>query len=153
MLLWTCGNALEGNKRLSKRTTQFIYLAEHSLGAMPHIQNPRGIVVVGDYITIGQDFVAGQKNDTFFRVHEFMRQNKPSDMHAIKRGKSVEWAADFIFLDLPFGGTHGGDDPSPAWDFVSEDHVRYGIALASSTLADSGWLLVMAAMAGFGSSQ
>ncbi|MCO5554592.1 hypothetical protein L7F22_008123 [Adiantum nelumboides] len=33
-------------------------------------------------------------------------------------------------------------------DFVYEDHVRYGIALAASTLVDLGWLLVMVSMAG-----
>ena len=60
----------------------------------------------------------------------------------------IEWAADFIFLDFPFGGTHGANDPSLTWDSLSKDHVRYGVALSSSILADSGWLLVMASMEG-----
>ncbi|MCO5613200.1 hypothetical protein L7F22_067476 [Adiantum nelumboides] len=142
------GNTLKGQKRLSKRTKHFIYLATHYLGYMPHVENPKSIVVVGDYITIGKDFMGGRKNDTFYSVHEFIKQNKPSGVNYTKMGKTVDWAADFIFLDLPFEGTQSGEDPCPTWDFVYEDHVRYGIGLAASTLADLGWLLVMASMVG-----
>ncbi|KAI5076442.1 hypothetical protein GOP47_0008507 [Adiantum capillus-veneris] len=144
----TQGNSIKGQKRLSKRTTQFIYLAAHSLRYTPHVENPKSIVVVDDYIIIGKDFAGGRKNDTFYSVHELIKQNKPSGVNYTKRGKVVDWAVDFIFLDLPFGRTQGGDNPCPTWDFVFEDHVRYGIDLAASTLADLGWLLVMASMAG-----
>ena len=119
---------------------------------MPLVQNPKSNLVVGDYVIIRKNFVGGKQNDTFFSVHEFMKQNKPFGVIYMKRGRPVDWAVDFVFLELPFGGTHSGDNPSPSWDFISEDHVRYEIALASSFLVDSGWLLVMASMAGICSS-
>ena len=70
------------------------------MGYIPQVENPKSFVVVGDYINIGKDFVGGKKNDTFFSVHEFMRQNKSIGLSLKKRGKLVEWAIDFIFLDL-----------------------------------------------------
>ncbi|KAI5070481.1 hypothetical protein GOP47_0014824 [Adiantum capillus-veneris] len=36
----------------------------------------------------------------------------------------------------------------PHWDICSEDHVCAGVHLAFSTLADSGWLLIMVSTAG-----
>ncbi|KAI5071655.1 hypothetical protein GOP47_0013906 [Adiantum capillus-veneris] len=80
---------------------------------MPHVENTKSIVVAGDYVIIGKDFAGGRKNDTFYSVHEFIKQNKPSGVNYTKRGKTMDWAADFIFLDLPFGGTQGGDNPCP----------------------------------------
>ena len=84
------GISLKGEKRSFKRSVQFVFLAKHSIGYIPQVENPKGIVVVGDYIEIGKHFVEGKKNDTFFNVHEFMRQNKPIGESFRNRGKLVE---------------------------------------------------------------
>lgn len=81
-------------------------------------------------------------------IHEHMLKVRPSDLVYRRSSKLVAWAADFIFLDLPFGGLITGYGGDPVWDRITEDHVRAGIHLAWNTLSDSGWLLIMASFAG-----
>ena len=105
-------------------------------------------MLVEDYIAIAKDFSNGMKNPTFTRTHEYMMVHRPQGIGYIKKGRSVGWVVDLVFLDLPFGGICHGTVSSPPWDSISEDHVRYGIALAASTIADFGWVLIMASIGG-----
>lgn len=89
------------------------------------------------------------QNSTFTLIHEHMTRVRPIERQYVKKGRVVTWASDFIFLDLPCGVLpRSGGEPCPIWDRLTEEHVRFGIALAASTLADCGWLLVMASFAG-----
>lgn len=81
-------------------------------------------------------------------IHEHMLKVRPSNLVYRRSSKSVAWAVDFIFLDLPFGGLITGYGGDHVWDRITEDHVRAGIHLAWNTLSDSGWLLIMASFAG-----
>ncbi|WP_219823851.1 hypothetical protein, partial [Enterobacter cloacae complex sp. CH23B] len=67
----------------------------------------------------------------------------------MRGGRTVAWAADFIFLDLSFGGSPLASPIVPLWGVCSENHGRVGMQLAYSSLSDSGWLLIMVSMAGF----
>ena len=102
----------------------------------------------GDYITIATDFHSGVWNVVWGVVHEHMLKTHVGD-DVYRRGRrTVAWAADFIFLDLPFGGTLAPHGARPAWDTITEEHVCCGVHLAHSTLADSRWLVIMAAPIG-----
>ncbi|KAI5056604.1 hypothetical protein GOP47_0028422 [Adiantum capillus-veneris] len=57
---------------------------------------------------------------------------------------AANYREDFVFLDLPFGGLHIGSSSPSRWDIFTEEHVRSAIHLTFSTLADFGWLLIMA---------
>lgn len=115
---------------------------------VPFSMDSRCLAVVGDYIAIAADFKAGIKNPTWVVVHEHMLKARSHSIAYTRLGRGVAWSADFIFLDLPFGGVHHGREPRPSWDILTEDHVHSGIQLSSSTLADSGWLLIMTSMGG-----
>lgn len=108
----------------------------------------RCVVCVGDYIRIAIDFSAGVKNPTWIPIHEHMLKARSTSFQYTRGGKSVAWGADFIFLDLPFGGTLYSPSEKPAWDQLTEEHVRSGIVLSATTSADSGWLLIMASFGG-----
>lgn len=127
---------------------KFVYFPELLLGNKFHFSTPKCLAIGGDYILIGKDLALGKKNPHFTTIHEHMMVHKQEGRQFIRKGKIVGWAADLVFLDLPFGGLTTGSIMSPIWDVLTEDHVRYGISLAVSSLADSGWLLIMASIGG-----
>lgn len=108
----------------------------------------RCTAVTGDYIAIARDFSLGVRSPSWAVIHEHMLKFRRGDLVYRRSSKSVSWAADFIFLDLPFGGLIAGYGISPMWDRITEDHVRAGIHLAWNTLSDSGWLIIMASFSG-----
>ena len=96
----------------------------------------RCIALTGDYITIATDFRSGVRNVVWGAVHEHMLKTHVGD-DVYRRGRqTVAWAADFIFLDLPFGGALAPHGARPAWDTITKEHVRCGVHLAHSTLED-----------------
>ncbi|MCO5608266.1 hypothetical protein L7F22_062472 [Adiantum nelumboides] len=131
-----------------KKVFSYIYVSEISIGLLSSSGDGRCMAVAGDYIAIANDFRVGKRNPIWMPIHEHMLKARATDLQYNKCGRVVAWAADFIFLDLPFGGLHHPSGSQPPWDVCSEEHVRSGIHLALSTLADLGWLLIMASSAG-----
>lgn len=132
---------------MTKKSINFVYILETPLRSSLSIDT-RCIAILGDYISIAADFREGIRNVSWSPVHDHMSRVRSVCEPYTRGGRPVSWAADLVFLDLPFGGFHVGSTPVPRWDICTEDHVRSGIHLAFSTLADSGWLLVMSSMAG-----
>lgn len=128
-----------------RQSTTFVYLDELPVGKMATLGDAKCIATVGDYVSVAKDFSLGVKNVLWGVIHEHMMKSRPQGREYFRKGRLVGWAADFVFLDLPTGGVR---HPSPSWDVCTEDHVRHGLALASSTLSDNGWLLVMASFGG-----
>ncbi|MCO5574614.1 hypothetical protein L7F22_028403 [Adiantum nelumboides] len=133
---------------LVKKTSTFIYVPCIPVVSVPLSLDCRCMVAVGDYIAIATDFRASVKNSSWVAVHEHMLKARSKSIAYTRSGWDVAWAADFIFLDLPFGGTQHRQVPRLVWDYLTEEHVRCGIQLFASTLADSGWLLIMASLGG-----
>ncbi|MCO5569180.1 hypothetical protein L7F22_022890 [Adiantum nelumboides] len=102
---------------------------------------------VGSYIAMGQDFVSGKKNEVYTRIHEFFLAVKiGKDYH--RMGRKVKWVADFIFLDFPTGFGLESIQRVPEWNRLTKVHVRYGVTVATASLADHGWLVMMAPLTG-----
>ncbi|MCO5550972.1 hypothetical protein L7F22_004467 [Adiantum nelumboides] len=110
----------------------------------------RCIAITGDYIAILGDFSLGVRSPSWAMIHENMLKVIPRDLVYKRSSKSVSWAANFMFLDLPYGGLSSGYSVSPMWDRITEAHVRAGIHLTWNTLLDSRWLLIMASVAAYG---
>ena len=106
------------------------------------------LAIVGDYVAIGKDFASAKKNLAYTKVHEHLKSKCSNIMDYVRVGRTVAWAADLIFLDLPFGGGLKGAHPHPQWDRLTEDHVRYGISVGAASLSDRGWMLVRSSSAG-----
>ena len=103
---------------------------------------------VGDYVAMGQDFKNGKKNEVYTKIHEFfMAVGLKKDY--LRMGKKVKWATDFIFLDFPRGCGLEGFQGVPQWNKLTEEHVRCGVTVASASLADDGWLVMMASLTGW----
>ena len=99
-------------------------------------------------MAIGRDFACGKKNPAYTLLHEHFKEKCPKERDYVRMRQNVSWATDFVFLDFPFGGVLHGTDPHPHWNHLVEDHVRYGISVAASSLSDKGWLLVMCSSTG-----
>ncbi|MCO5561810.1 hypothetical protein L7F22_015434 [Adiantum nelumboides] len=98
---------------------------------------------VGDYIAMGQDFVSGKKNEVYTRIHElFLVVQIGKDYRRMRR--KVKWATDFIFLDFPTGFDVGSIQGVLEWNRLTEEHVRYGVTVEAASLADHGWIFMMA---------
>lgn len=134
---------------IAKRTISFVFLPQRLDGLLAHAQDHRCLAVHGDYIVVGRDFSLGLKNPVYTQIHEHVMRHVGMGGQAVKKGRPVSWAADLICLYLPFGGEHVVGEGTPTWDTLSEDHFKYGIALASSSLSDSGWLLIATPLSGY----
>ncbi|KAI5055755.1 hypothetical protein GOP47_0029276 [Adiantum capillus-veneris] len=104
--------------------------------------------IVGDYVLIGKDFAEGKKNKVYSQIHEHVLKHRVGCTKYTKKGRQVKWAADFVFLDFPYGHDLHGSSINPAWDELSDDHVRYGISLSSAALSDFAWMLIMGSTGG-----
>lgn len=131
-----------------KKSISYVFANELPYVDLPLLGVAKCIAAVGDYIAIARDFAAGVKNLTWVPIHDHLMMSRPQGGECIRKGRSVGWAADFIFLDLPFGGVQQTPPTCPSWDVCTEEHVRCGVALSASTLSDSGWLLIMASFGG-----
>ncbi|MCO5557663.1 hypothetical protein L7F22_011232 [Adiantum nelumboides] len=132
-----------GSSRL-RRVVSFDYLDDISMHGQISHDFSRCIAITRDYIAISGDFSLGVRSPSWAMIHEHMLKVIPRDLVYKRSSKSVSWAANFIFLDLPYGGLSSGYSVSPMWDRITEDHVRAGIHLAWNTLSESRWLLIMA---------
>lgn len=101
----------------------------------------------GDYISMGKDFASSIRNEDYAKIHAFFSNMDKMGVEYKKKKKIVAWAADFVLLDLPMNSMHGGDGV-PLWNKVSEDHIRHGLGVAAACLADSGWIVCLASIAG-----
>ncbi|KAI5064834.1 hypothetical protein GOP47_0019529 [Adiantum capillus-veneris] len=133
---------------MARKTISFVYLVESPLQNISSFVDTGCMAIVGDYIAIVADFRAGVQNPIWIPIHEHLSRARSEATLYTRAGRAVPWAADFIFLDLPFGRSLVGSSTLPQWDICSEDHVRAGVHLAFSALADSGWLLIMVSTAG-----
>ncbi|KAI5072521.1 hypothetical protein GOP47_0012627 [Adiantum capillus-veneris] len=133
---------------VARRSISFVYIMESPSHCLSSSMDTRCMAIVGDYIAIAVDYRAGIRNLAWVPVHEYFVWACSDSILYTRGTKSVSWAADLIFLDLPFGGSLLGSSTSPRWDICTEDHVRAGVHLAFSTLANSGWLLIMVSLAG-----
>ncbi|MCO5582296.1 hypothetical protein L7F22_036188 [Adiantum nelumboides] len=133
---------------LTRKSYIFVFLSKARMLCTSFSCDTKCIALAGNYIGITADFRAGCKNSVWSPIHEHMLKAKPDLVLYTRSGKSVAWAADFIFFDVPFGGFHLSVGSVPGWDSLTEDHVRSGIQLSALTLADSGWLLIIASMGG-----
>ncbi|KAI5064220.1 hypothetical protein GOP47_0020890 [Adiantum capillus-veneris] len=133
---------------VAKKTISFVYIVDIPLSSLSSLSDSRCMAISGDYTAIAADFRAGVRHPAWIRVHEHMGSARFDGTLCVRGGRTVAWVADFIFLDLPFGGSHLASPVVPLWDICSEDHVRAGMQLAYSTLSDSGWLLIMVSMTG-----
>lgn len=103
---------------------------------------------VGNYIEMGKDFAKAKKNVAYTKLHEFFAGLASIDKDYIRTGKKVKWAANLIVLDFPTGIGEDGKTKVPPWNELTEDHVRYGIAIAAVSLADDGWLVLICPLEG-----
>ncbi|MCO5549476.1 hypothetical protein L7F22_002947 [Adiantum nelumboides] len=139
-----------GGSSQLRRVLSFDYPDDISMHGQISHDFSRCIAITGDYIAISGDFSLGVRSPSWALIHEHMLKVIPRDLVYKRSSKSVSWAADCIFLDLPYGGLSSGYSVSPMWDRITEDHVRAGIHLAWNTLSDSEWLVIMASFAGSG---
>lgn len=135
-------------KSVIRKVSTFVFIDKHSQDFVPFVGEQKCLAIVGDYVTIGKDFACGMKSPAYTLVHEHFKGKCPKERDYVRMRRGVSWAADLVFLDLPFGGVLHGTQPHPHWDHLTEDHVRYGIAVAAASLSDRGWLLVMCSSAG-----
>ncbi|MCO5559274.1 hypothetical protein L7F22_012870 [Adiantum nelumboides] len=133
---------------LTRKSYTFVFLTKAPMLSTSLPCDTRCIALAGDDIEITADFRVGCKNLVWSPIHEHMLKAKPDLVPYTRSGKRVAWAANFIFFDVPFGGFHLSAGSVPGWDSLTEDHVRSGVQLSASTLADFGWLLIMASMGG-----
>lgn len=104
---------------------------------------------VGDYIQMGRDFEKGKRNEAYGEMHEFFCLHACKDHQYRREGRDVRWAAGLVFIDFPTGMVEvdaGGE--VPLWDMLTEDHVRYGIAIGAASLDDAGWLVMISPLEG-----
>lgn len=125
-----------------KKVNTFIFVEKHVQSSFVQNQDHGCLAIVGDYVTIGKDFASGMKNSAYTKVHEQFKSKCSNIMDYVRVGCTMAWAADLVFLDLPFGGLHGAH-PHPQWDRLIEDHVRYRISVGATSLSDRGWMLVV----------
>lgn len=137
-----------GDALVWKKVSSFVYMEELVYVNMPPLGDARCFVAVADYIALARDFASGVKSVAWGPIHEHMMASRPQGQEFFKKGKLVGSAADFIFLDLPSVDARHALLGHAAWDICTEDHVRHGVALSCLTLADSGWLLIMASFGG-----
>ncbi|KAI5076304.1 hypothetical protein GOP47_0008369, partial [Adiantum capillus-veneris] len=133
---------------VARRSISFVYIMESPSHCLSSSMDTRCMAIDGDYIAIAADYRAGIRNLAWVPVHKHLVRARSDSILYTRGTKSISWAADLIFLDLPFGGSLLGSSTSPCWDICIEDHVRAGVHLAFSTLADIGWLLIMVSLAG-----
>ncbi|KAI5060227.1 hypothetical protein GOP47_0024647 [Adiantum capillus-veneris] len=104
--------------------------------------------MVGDYLSMGKDFVAGIRSDAYKVVHEFFSKLGRNDSTYIRNGKPVKWASDLVFIDFPTGCFINKETTMPTWNVLTEAHIRMGITVAAASLRDSGWLVVWITLIG-----
>lgn len=68
------------------------------------------MVLHGDNVAIGRDISLGLKNLVYTKIHEHILRHLGK---GVKKGKSISWGANLVFLDLPFGGVHVGGGHAP----------------------------------------
>lgn len=118
---------------------------------MPPLHAPlehRCLAICGDYVSIASDFRSRIQSRPWMPIHEHMMKVRSDGVRYKRDGRLVPWAADLVFIDLPFGGFLHSTPSQPTWDKFTDEHVRSGIHLTHSTLADSGWLVVFGSIAG-----
>ena len=130
------------------KVNTFVFVDTHAQDFAPPVGEHKCLALVGDYVSIGIDFASRSKNPAYTIIHEHLKEKCPKDREYIRMNRSVPWAADLVFLDIPFGGILHGMHPQPQWDHLLEEHVRYGISVAVASLSDRGWLLVMCSTTG-----
>lgn len=101
----------------------------------------------GDYISMGKDFGLSIRNEEYAKLHMFFSTLEKGDTIYTKKKKAVVWAADFVLLDLPMDSSFGHESV-PLWNKLTEDHVRHGLGVASASLRDSGWIVVISSITG-----
>ncbi|MCO5559677.1 hypothetical protein L7F22_013278 [Adiantum nelumboides] len=131
---------------LTRKSSTFVFLSDAPMLSTSLPCDTRCISLAGDYIEIIADFRVVRKNLVWSPIHEHMLKAKSNLVSYTRSGKRVAWAADFIFFDVPFGGFHLSVGSVSGRDSLTKDHIRSGIRLSALTLANSGWLLIMALM-------
>ena len=103
---------------------QFMHLLQHIFNNSKQVSCLRhSLALVDDYVAIVCDFASSIKNKTYGMLHKHVLQHQPQGREYVRIGRHVSWAADMVFLDLPFGGILDGLHSSPTWDSLTEDHV------------------------------
>ncbi|MCO5570031.1 hypothetical protein L7F22_023745 [Adiantum nelumboides] len=104
--------------------------------------------MVGDYLSMGQDFVAGKRNDAYKTVRDFFTKLAKDGSTYTRNKKAMKWACGMVFIDFPTGCFVDKESTSPTWNVLTEAHICLGITIVAASMGDNGWLVLLITLTG-----
>ncbi|MCO5591322.1 hypothetical protein L7F22_045304 [Adiantum nelumboides] len=93
---------------------------------------------VGDYLSMGRDFVTKKRNDAYKTLHDFFTKHVRDGSTYTRNRKSVKWACDMVFIDFPIGCFVDKESTLPTWNVLIEAHICLGITIVAASMGDNG---------------
>ncbi|KAJ7546769.1 hypothetical protein O6H91_08G053900 [Diphasiastrum complanatum] len=112
---------------------------------LSHGTNARVAYVCGDVLNIGRAFASRTLAPEMASVVEHMREMCAGPRK--RRGKSVAYSADFIFMDFPTDFTPDGFFVDvPSWNIMTDALLDASLQLADALIDDDGWVVCILAV-------